>query len=100
MKTKIYDLVLDLLKNYLETRSSDKVLIWSVWANLGFTFNNTINYRDFILAPSSETIRRCRQKIQEIHPELKPSKEIQQLRLDISSQKGTHIFRERINYVR
>lgn len=103
MKRKIYDLVKELLTDYPELRDSDKELIWSVWIKLGYVKEDDyyqvalIDKSDFMKAPSTETIRRCRQKIQELHPELQSSKWIQEQRKKIEDQRGTHIYREEID---
>lgn len=81
------------MEDYPYTRDSDKQLIWEVWVKLSLISNDCINYLSFVKAPSTETIRRCRQKIQELHPELRGSKRVREMRKDIADQKGTHIFR-------
>ena len=97
---KTYDLIKQLLTDHAELRDSDKRLIWRVWNELGFTDANDANFsiqlKDFMEAPSTETIRRCRQKIQELHPELQSSKWIKKQRDAIAEQKGTYIFRETV----
>jgi hypothetical protein len=97
---KTYDLVISILRTHPDTRSSDKRLIWKVWIEQGIIQENNlfeyISREDFWKAKSTETIRRCRQKIQQLHPELKPDHKTVQLRLDISNQKGTFIFRDKI----
>mgnify|MGYP001615472416 CR=1 FL=1 len=109
---KIYDLIKELLTDYPELRDSDRKLIWTVWSKIGL-LNDTklwengklhvyagtsINYQAFVNSPSTETIRRCRQKIQELHPELQSSKWIRKQRQAIEDQRGTHIYREEISF--
>lgn len=102
-KTKIYDLVYHLLVKYPQLRDSDKLLIWNVWGRNGYIdkFNTEmgetyIMRSNFLEATSPESIRRCRQKIQETHPELRSSKAIQAEKDKLAAQKGTHIYREEI----
>lgn len=47
-------------------------------------------------APSVETIRRTRQKIQETHKALRSSQTVQETKNEIARQKGTFIYREPI----
>lgn len=94
---KIYDKVKLLLQLFPDLRDSDRKLIWTVWEDeMGFTPGalGSMNYHCFMEATSPESIRRCRQKIQENHPELRSSKEIQGAKNSIARQKGTHIYRE------
>lgn len=97
MKIKIYDLVKDKLTESAETRDSDKKLIWFIWSDLGFValndFSSTIDYVMFMKAPSFESIRRCRQKLQEKYPELRGTKTVQKARAEKAEERGTHIFR-------
>lgn len=100
MKTKTYDLIKKLLTNDPELRDSDKKLIWEVWDQLNLTDSFVyISRLNFMKAPSTETIRRCRQKIQELHPELQSSKRIRELREEKEKEKGTFIFREQTKLV-
>jgi len=94
---KIYDLVKNLLTDNPDLRDSDKKLIWRVWYEMGLVDNYRFITKDnFMKAPSTETIRRCRQKIQETHPELQSSKWIKAQREKIAEQKGTYIYREEV----
>ena len=99
-KQRIYDLVKELLTDYPELRDSDKKLIWKVWFNLGLVvFGDQpmfIRFDNFMKAPSTESIRRCRQKIQEHFPELRGSKAVQKARAEKAEENGTFIFRETI----
>lgn len=91
---KIYDLVKMLLEKYPKLRGNDRLLIWNVWGYKGYLTGTSINKESFMKATSPESIRRCRQKIQERYPELRADKFIQEKRKEIESQKGTHIYRE------
>ncbi len=91
---KIYDLIKEVLTEQRETRDSDKKLIWEVWTRTGFVYGNHISYVNFLKSPSHETIRRCRQKIQEKFPELRASDNILRRRHQIAKEKGTFIYRE------
>ena len=97
MKMKIYDLIKITLEDYPETRNSDKKLIWRVWCKLGYIDTGYALYEeDFMRSPSTETIRRCRQKIQELNPELQATRRIRGLRKSVELQRGTHVFREKV----
>jgi hypothetical protein len=95
---KLYDTVKDLLIKYPKLRDSDRLLIWNVWGLAGYIQNGVISREDFINAPHPESIRRCRQKIQETHPELQSSPNVQHEKELIEDQKGTHIYREKIGH--
>lgn len=98
MKVKIYDLIKDLLIENPDLRNSDRKLIWRVWEHLGHTTEGVnLTYFEFIKAPSTETIRRCRQKIQELNPELQATARVRKERKVIEDQKGTHVFRVKVN---
>lgn len=91
---RIYDLTKSVLEKYPSTRSDDKKLIWVVLGELGYIHESVITKEDFLNSPSFESIRRSRQKIQELHPELAPNDFIKSARKEVENQKGTHIFRE------
>lgn len=91
---KIYDIVLQLLKQRPELRSSDKLLQWRVFEYQGLIKNGYLSYENFMKALSFETIRRTRQKIQELHPELGATQSIKILRAEKQKSKGTWVFRE------
>lgn len=103
MKTKIYDLVKQLLTDNPELRNSDKKLIWEIWKRCGLTYfypNNDdggyISFDNFMKAPSFESCRRTRQKIQEHHPELQASEEVKKLRKKKQESKSTFVYREEV----
>jgi hypothetical protein len=101
---KIYDLVKKILEDNEQARNSDKLLIWEVYKSIGIVkevewFGNreAIIKENFLSGklPSFETIRRSRQKIQELHPELQAtSSSVRARRKQLENQKGTHIFRD------
>lgn len=93
---KIYDLVKDLLGEYPVLRNSDKKLIWSVWIKTGHASKENITLQDFLFAPSTESIRRCRQKIQETCPELRGTKWVTDKRQEKEESKGTWIYTEKV----
>jgi hypothetical protein len=95
---KLYELVKTMLIERPELRDSDKKLIWAVFMKVGAANETSMTYYDFTdpKCPSTESIRRCRQKIQENHPDLKGSIKVQQLREGIEAQRGTHIYREEL----
>lgn len=97
MKIKIYDLVLELLEDHSDTRNSDKKLIWRAWEKLGYVEQGySLQYEDFMRAPSCESLRRCRQKIQELNPELQATRRVRAERKHIENQKGTFVFRKTV----
>ena len=67
---KLYDTIYKLLRDDDTLRYSDKKLIWKVWEKQGLA-GAYIHMEDFIYkAECPETIRRIRQKVQEIHKEV------------------------------
>ena len=94
-KPRIYDLVKEIMTDYPKTRNSDKALHFTVWNKLGLVDGRSISYEKYLKAPSTETIRRSRQKIQELHPELRAtSATVRQARRQKQQSKGTFIYRE------
>lgn len=110
---KVYDLVKSILIEYPETRNSDKLLMWYFYRKTGLVKSNLfsggeyIGFVDFVRnATPPETIRRSRADIQRLHREkvgrgeieltdsLLALPEIEKLRMDKASEKGTHIYRE------
>lgn len=94
-----YDLVKELLEKHPKLRDSDNLLMWTVWHRLGLTSGDKGNYyitmKNFAKAPSTETIRRSRQKVQENHPELQASEPVKKMREDIENTKGDFVYMER-----
>ncbi len=61
---KVTPTVEKILRDYPQTRSSDKLLLLYVWHNMGLILTEK-QMEKFMDMPSTETIRRIRQKIQE-----------------------------------
>jgi len=97
---KTYDKIKNILENYPDTRNSDKKLIWKFWEiegslDFGDAYGEFIKECEFLKATSPESIRRARQKIQQLHPELGPTSDQVRKRRGIKAgTKGTFIFRE------
>ena len=85
---KIYDEVLELLRDYHDCRNSDKKLIWRFWHTVdhavqGSSINGglaTINCDEFMRTTPAESITRARRSVQEHHPELRAVKKVQEAR--------------------
>lgn len=103
---KTYDLVKKVLENNEQARNSDRECIWQVYKKIGaikdvewFGDREAITKETFLSSklPSFETIRRSRQKIQELNPELQATSGfVRQKRRQKANQKGTFIFREEL----
>lgn len=92
---KLYDLIFGVLETEPDTRNSDKQLIWRIWElELKTSPMEALDKNDFMKVSSTESIRRCRQKIQEMHPDLQATAPIVSARRKKASEKGTHVFRE------
>ncbi len=94
---KLYDLIKKLLIENPELRDSDKKLMWKVWQIEGIVSDGSIAYDSFIerKTTSPESIRRCRQKIQETTPSLGATKSrTREVRKEIERQRGTFIYRD------
>jgi hypothetical protein len=91
-----YNLIKKLLQENPELRNDDKLLQWKVWEIEGSVKNDCMYYSDFKNASNPETLRRTRQKIQELFPELGPTETIKNLRRKRQEQKGTFIYRDNI----
>lgn len=83
----VYERVTRIMKTEPETRDNDGLLI----ALFDMQLNPAVQYMPYIQVmekrqvlglPSCESIRRARQKAQELHPELKASKAAADARLD------------------
>lgn len=105
---KIYDLVKELLEKHPQTRNSDKFLMWTVWTyqiekEQGKTplkegIPQFLAFHLFInVCTTPESITRARRKVQEQHPELQAVPEVQALRAEKESKKGSFIFTEEDN---
>lgn len=97
-KPKLYDVVKQLLTDYPTLRNSDKLLIWNVFGSLDLLDNGlvatVIRKENFLKAPSTESIRRVRQKIQEKYPDLRSSKATQKAKDIKEKTKGNFVFQE------
>jgi len=74
----IKNIVKELLETDEKSRNSDKWLTIEVLRKLGFKIY--VDYKELDNMPSSETIRRTRQKLQEESPNLRADEQIQELR--------------------
>lgn len=93
----VYDLVYLCLKEHKQARNSDKFLYFFLLSKQGLVKNKTLTWENFKKAPSFETVRRSRQKVQEEHPELGPTSDrVKQLRGRKEDTKGTFIYREEV----
>ena len=74
---KKFDLVKSQLVIDERTRDNDNLLLSKIWYREFKIIDNTNDLVNFFIAlsdnklSSAESIRRCRQKVQEIHPELR-----------------------------
>lgn len=78
-------IVMPILQTYPEARGNDDLLVLAVYENLsqGITskpMSYVFAYRKQFELPSTESIRRCRQKLQADYPSLRPSAEVQEAR--------------------
>lgn len=85
-----YDRVKELLVRNPKLRDSDKQLIWEIW--FGEREMIMVSKFDFMKLESAESITRARRKVQEIHPELRASEEVQKEREWKEDTKGNFIF--------
>ncbi len=100
---KLYTVVESILRNYPQTRNSDKRLIWFVWNYKEGTQLNYIHpalskitFMSYMQMPSSESITRARRKVVENNPELKSNKVVQALKDVKESKKGMFAYHETI----
>lgn len=95
-KNLLYEKIKQLLIDSACYRNSDRRLIWRIWEEQGLTGGGGvyINFGQFMLATSPETIRRTRQKVQQDFPELQSDKSVLKVKKSIEAQKGTHVYRE------
>ena len=82
---KLYDLVKKLLQEKEELRGDDDFLYCEVIKNiypniLNLTAEQFFYKRKNYKIPSFESVSRCRRKLQEEHPELRPPKKVQEAR--------------------
>ena len=91
---KLYDRVKYILEDFPITRNSDKELIWIIWEQKGLIVANRIDKKEFMKAPTPESITRARRKVQENHSELQATEPVRKARKLKEETKGTFIFRE------
>ena len=98
---KIYDRVKKILEKYPDCRNDDKKLMWAVWWEKGLVQYDSktpiaisrIMYMDFLNAPMPESITRARRKVQELHPELCPTRDfVKRARKQKEATKGNFVF--------
>ena len=100
---KTYDLVKGILEKSPESRNNDKICIWKALNKLGLmNYGGSLSYESFNKAPAFESITRARRKIQELNPDLCPTRiKVVNLRQQKEKTKGTFIFNEETgNYTR
>jgi len=93
--TTIKKLVYDILLVDQGCRNSDRKLIWRVWKELGFVDNDfsTISEEKYMNAPSSESVRRCRQALQRTdllsgEKLIQPAEAVKKQRVNMAKTKG------------
>jgi len=96
LNKKAEQLVLNVLRDHPETRSDDKELIIQAWEaqGLALTYYQKAKLRQIF---SNETIRRCRQKIQESglflpDDKTRRGRRLKQERMRIEMRKKTYTF--------
>lgn len=103
-------LIYAILQTNPETRDSDKKLIWEVWSQKGFACYDhecqdfRIVQEAFMIAPSPETVRRCRQALQRSDRLLgkwliQPTKETQKHRDEIAKLQGYNFINGQSTFV-
>jgi len=98
---KVYDVLKEMLVNKPELRNSDKKLAWEFWSKQGAIKNGFLSKEDFLSgAENYETIRRCRQKIQETYPELVGNRDRSSNHEPVEYKKEVPIFDNTNNTVR
>ena len=74
-------MVEDILLRFPKTRDNDKILVGGIYA-IYYGVDVNESFKDIIMRedlPNFETIRRCRQKAQEQHPELRGKRDKERL---------------------
>lgn len=92
---KIEDLVKPFLELDPETRADDFLLVLNVYGAInisiidplfGATFYDVMkNHRKYKL-PSFGSVTRCRRKLQELYPELRPIKDVEEARINETAE--------------
>jgi len=93
----IYELVKQLLTLKPVLRDDDKKLIWSVWAHQGKIVGGKISVDDYLTSEIEESVTRARRMVQNDFPELKASPIIEEARKAKKEDKGSFIFREKVD---
>lgn len=97
---KIYDKVKQVLIEDEQARNSDKYLYWALLKKVGLIppWETGLTYERWMRAPSFETVRRTRQKLQETEPEKygATSTKVKKARRQKQDTKGTFIYREEV----
>lgn len=92
----VHDIVYKLLQKHPHLRDNDHMLAWEVWEEQGIAGESMSKQSFVYMAENFESIRRSRQKIQEIHPELRSSDGVLKLKKQKQDTKGTFIYREEV----
>lgn len=82
---KMKDTVKEILTNNIESRGDDFILIAEVYDKLkpeirGYALDYVLRHHKEYKLPSFSSIVRARRKLQEIYPELEPTKKIKDIR--------------------
>jgi hypothetical protein len=101
MTRKLQTIVKQLLIEQPHLRDNDRALVWSVWEHIGLADHTYILYADFMdkSTPSSDSITRCRRKVQEENPELQASDDVKTFRLEREKLKGQDVLHEKVRVI-
>lgn len=94
---RMQDKVEWVLENFPVTRDDDRLVVGAVYAHFYKVDMNT-PFKDILLRrdlPNFETIRRCRQKAQEMHEELRGSKQKEKERMKLQEEYIEYSFSDR-----
>lgn len=91
---RTYDIVLKLLREHEELRSSDRKLLWAIWEWQGIADTHISKEKFLSASVVAEGITRARRKAQELHPELQATQEVKKARKIKQEQKSELIFDE------
>jgi len=94
-KGSMYDLVKLILEQDKEARSSDRRLIWAVYQSMGHLKDGMLDYENFLICPTPETITRARRKVQELNPDLDADESTKRIRRKRELKGGYFVFNER-----
>ena len=86
--TNIKELVLGILKDNPKTRDSDRILYNEVCEAMGYDTHHMTAWEMLHdrRMPSTESVRRSRQKAQAEHPELRASEPVERKRMDLMDE--------------